>query len=103
MASGEGEPGAGTPILLTLDGLLGGLEAQADVLVPAGATLAGDLLRRLLEAHLGPQLLLVGLLGLRKTGNKGISSPITGEGRRTRAARMQTFATCSAMVLAFYS
>jgi hypothetical protein len=37
----------------TLDGLLGRLEAQADVLVPAQTALAGDLLGRLLEAASG--------------------------------------------------
>lgn len=52
------------PKLLTLDGLPGGLEAQADILEVAMATLAGSLLVLALKSTSDTQLLLERLLGL---------------------------------------
>ena len=68
----------------TLDGLPGRLEAQANVLVPAQAVLAGHLLHDLLaEAHIDAQLLLEALLRLQRRAGKGLKlcqAPRAGPG-----------------------
>ena len=60
---------------LTLDGLLGRLEAQANILVVPGATLAGRLAQGLLEAAVRRQLLLVRALRLRTRARADQASP----------------------------